>query len=367
MEAMALRSGGHLSGLPTPALQQQAEAVRVASRDSVASLGSLLAQLEAEHGAEGAATIANAVDWGGWTALHYAASGDKGEAVALLMARGVALRCDGDGWSPLHVGCLNGAAAAVAALLASAPAAAAQRTTDGAAPIELARAYGFDDVAALLSARGIPQPQPAVVVTEEHVAALVVGAAVTLNGAAEGIPKGTVGEIIAIEDDGRRVVRCVHKQPPTTARFAGTLLTEVACGCRFPAATGAVLPQQLLLAATADDGADAADVSSTSNLQHNLISGGIAERLLVVNRRKTAMIWAWIWTVWISATGLGATRCDRCRNLSTVQADTLLVSCVSACTAFSASALMMLSTPTAGESLDLVAPAVPVPSAVPLH
>ena len=73
----------------------------------------MTAGLAAEHGAKACAQCVCAPDWGGWTALHYAASGDKAEVGAALVGVGAALLADGDGWTPLHVGCLNGSAAAV--------------------------------------------------------------------------------------------------------------------------------------------------------------------------------------------------------------------------------------------------------------
>jgi hypothetical protein len=157
MEAMALRSGKALSGLP-PALAAQAEQIRVCARDGeAAQLAALLDACAAAHGPEACALALGGVDWGGWTALHYAASSNRAEAVQLLLARGgSALACDGDGWSPLHVACLNGAAGAAAQLLAHAPAAAALRTQDGDAAIDLA--HEMPELVALLTARGVPQP-----------------------------------------------------------------------------------------------------------------------------------------------------------------------------------------------------------------
>ena len=73
----------------------------------------MTAGLTAEHGAQACAQCVCAPDWGGWTALHYAASGDKAEAAAALVGVGATLLADGDGWTPLHVGCLNGAATVV--------------------------------------------------------------------------------------------------------------------------------------------------------------------------------------------------------------------------------------------------------------
>ncbi len=178
---MELRNGKALSGLP-PALAADAEAMRVAARDGeVAALGALLERCAASHGAEGVGAAVNGIDWGGmythatprvllqrgsravrppctlsaivltvdcprapgWTAMHYAAAGNRAEVIALLLsASGSPMSRDLDGWLPLHVACLNGAAAAAVQLLGHTPAAAAERSDDGDAAIDIARRYG---------------------------------------------------------------------------------------------------------------------------------------------------------------------------------------------------------------------------------
>jgi ankyrin repeat protein len=75
--------------------------------------------------------------------MHYAAAGNRAEVIALLLsASGSPMSRDLDGWLPLHVACLNGAAAAAVQLLGHTPAAAAERSDDGDAAIDIARRYG---------------------------------------------------------------------------------------------------------------------------------------------------------------------------------------------------------------------------------
>jgi serine/threonine-protein phosphatase 6 regulatory ankyrin repeat subunit A len=63
-------------------------------------------------------TVAQSRDWGGWTALHYAAQSGRVACAQLLLAHGAdPNQLDSDEWLPLHVAALNDSAGVARLLL----------------------------------------------------------------------------------------------------------------------------------------------------------------------------------------------------------------------------------------------------------
>ena len=91
--------------------------------------------------------------------MHYAAQNDRVECAQVLLSHGAALLTDRDGWTALHIACLNGSCATAQLVLQAQPAAARQLTADGDSANMIARAHGHDELADMLPVVQLPSQQ----------------------------------------------------------------------------------------------------------------------------------------------------------------------------------------------------------------